>query len=234
MYAVILCGGLGTRIRTITQDSFPKAMIKIQGLTILEWELHWLRKYNIENVILAVRHLANYIQENIGEKYKTEYGVVNILYSREPEKLGSGGAISFGKNKIKSEDFIIMNGDIMTNFPLDKMIADYKEQDKKGSVAVAKMQSPYGIVEFDDNAIINRFREKPLLNHWIHAGVDIFAHETLKLFPDKGQMEDTVFIDLAEKKNLLAYQIDPGYYWRSIDTSKDFKKAEEEWPGLEI
>ncbi len=65
MDAILLCGGLGTRIRTVTQDSYPKAMVQIMGKTILEWELSWLRKHDVKHAILAVRHLAAYIEEQL-------------------------------------------------------------------------------------------------------------------------------------------------------------------------
>ena len=87
MDAIILCGGLGTRIRTVTQDSYPKAMIQISGKTIIEWELSWLRKNDVKHAILAVRYLADYIEEQFGNCYDSEYGEIEVSYSREREKL---------------------------------------------------------------------------------------------------------------------------------------------------
>ena len=71
MDAILLCGGLGTRIRTVTQDSYPKAMITLSGKTILQWELEWLRKNSVKHAILAVRHLAGYIEEQFGKVFET-------------------------------------------------------------------------------------------------------------------------------------------------------------------
>ncbi len=230
--AIILCGGLGTRIRTVTQDSYPKAMVKIQNKTILEWEIAWLRKYGVKHVILAVRHLADYIEKQLADELSTEYGSVDITYSREKEKLGSGGAVRLAKQYVSTDVSLIMNGDILTDFKLDKMIDHYYKYNKKGSIGVAKMRSPFGIVEINENGIIKEFREKPLLEHWIHAGVDIFSTDVLTRFPEKGQMEDSIFIALAEEEQLLAYKIDPKFYWRSIDTTKDFQEAEKYWPGI--
>ncbi|MHA1303518.1 MAG: nucleotidyltransferase family protein [Candidatus Heimdallarchaeaceae archaeon] len=232
MDAIILCGGLGTRIRTVTQDSYPKAMVRIQGKTILEWELAWLKKHGINFVILAVRHLADYIKEQLGTYIETENGKIEIAYSKEPEKLGSGGAVRLASQYISTKDVIVMNGDILTNFNLKDMIEHYNKSECSGSIGVAKMRSPYGIVEINDKDIIQEFREKPLLDHWIHAGVDIFKKDVLPDFPKKGQMEDTIFVQLAERRELIAYKIDPRNYWRSIDTAKDFETAEKEWPGI--
>ncbi|RLG13209.1 nucleotidyltransferase [Candidatus Pacearchaeota archaeon] len=232
MEAIILCGGLGTRIRTITQDSIPKAMVKIKGKTILEWEIEWLNKHGIVHVILAVRHLADYIQKKLGDSYQTEIDKVKITYSREPKKLGSGGAVRFAEKHVSDEHVIIMNGDVLTNYNLKEMISAHLKKNLAGTIGVSMMRSPYGIVEFDDNLMISEFKEKPLLNHWIHSGIDIFQKKVLLSFPEKGQMEDTIFVELAKKKELSVFKIEPKYYWRSIDTTKDFQEAEKDWPGV--
>ncbi len=233
MDTIILCGGLGTRIRTITKDSLPKAMIQLSGKTILEWELNWLRKNNIQHAILAVRHLAAYIEEQFGRVYETEYGEIEISYSIEREKLGSGGAVLLANQFVSSKNAIIMNGDIITNFDLSEMITMHITSEIEGTIAVVKMRSPYGIVEIEDKKKISEFREKPILDHWIHAGVDVFAKDVLESFPEKGQMEETIFVEMAEKKELIAYRVNPEYYWRSIDNPKDLQEAEKEWKGLD-
>ena len=232
MDAIILCGGLGTRIRTVTKDSYPKAMVQIVGKTILEWEMNWLRKHGIQHVILAVRYLAAYIEEQFGSSFETDYGEINVSYSKEHEKLGSGGAVKHAKDLVSSTDALIMNGDIITNFNLKEMIERYSKDVKLGSIAVAKMKSPFGIVELTNENDILEFREKPVLDHWIHAGVDIFAKDVLDRFPKKGQMEETIFVELAEENQLRAYRIEPKYFWRSIDNPKDVQETEKEWKGV--
>lgn len=234
MDTIILCGGLGTRIRTITKDSLPKAMIQLSGKTILEWELNWLRKNNNKHAILAVRHLAAYIEEQFGKVYETDYGEIEISYSIEKEKLGSGGAVHLANQFVSSKNTIIMNGDIITNFDLTEMMNMHVNSEIKGTISVVKMRSPYGIVEIENKRKISEFREKPILDHWIHAGVDIFAKDVLELFPEKGQMEETIFVEMAEKKDLIAYRVNPEYYWRSIDNPKDLQETEKEWKGLDV
>ncbi|MHA2308306.1 MAG: nucleotidyltransferase family protein [Candidatus Heimdallarchaeaceae archaeon] len=234
MDTIILCGGLGTRIRTVTQDSYPKAMIQISGKTILEWELSWLRKNEVKHAILAVRYLADYIEEQYGNCYESDFGEIEVSYSREREKLGSGGAVKLASPLVTTKQGIIMNGDIMTNFDLHKMMQNHQEDSMKGTIAIVKMRSPYGIVETDDSGAIFEFKEKPMLDHWIHAGVDIFETDVLQDFPNTGQMEETIFEKLAENKQLRAYNIDPKYYWKSIDNPKDFQETEKDWKGLDL
>lgn len=234
MDAIILCGGLGTRIRTVTQDSYPKAMIPILSKTILEWELAWLRKNGIKHAILAVRHLAEYIEEQYSNIFETNYGTIEISYSREKEKLGSGGAVNLAKRFVKSNNALILNGDILTNFNLDSMIEYHKKNNKIGTIAVVKMRSPFGVVEINEDDLIHEFVEKPILDHWIHAGIDIFSSDILSEFPLKGQMEDTIFVELAKKEEMRAFRVDPTYFWRSIDNPKDLQEAEKNWKGLDL
>jgi NDP-sugar pyrophosphorylase family protein len=209
-------------------------MVQIVGKTILEWEMNWLKKHGIDHAILAVRHLAEYIEEQFGKIYETEYGEISVSYSKEQEKLGSGGAVKLAQDFISSSDIIIMNGDIITNFNLKKMIERYRLDNKKGSIAIAKMRSPFGIVETTDNDDILAFKEKPILEHFIHAGVDIFSNDVLDRFPKIGQMEETIFVELAKENQLKAYRISPEYFWRSIDNPKDVQETEREWTGLDL
>ncbi|MHA1219979.1 MAG: nucleotidyltransferase family protein [Candidatus Heimdallarchaeaceae archaeon] len=234
MDSIILCGGLGTRIRTVTQDSYPKAMVEIMGKTILAWELSWLRKYNITHAILAVRYLAGYIEEQFGRVYETPYGPIEVSYSKEKEKLGSGGAINLAQSFVSSNNVVIMNGDILTNFNLDELVKHHIGNKEIGTIAVVKMRSPFGIVEIKDDDCISEFREKPTLDHWIHAGIDLFKTDILDRFPKIGQMEETIFVELAKEKQLKAFRVDPKFYWRSIDSPKDLQEADKEWKGIDL
>ena len=233
MDAIILCGGLGTRIRTVTQDSYPKTMIPVAGKTILEWEMSWLRKHEVKHAILAVRHLADYIEEQFGSTYDTNYGTLEVSYSKEKEKLGSGGAVKQANEFVSSKNTIILNGDIMTNFDLGEMNNYHLKTGAMGTIATSKMRSPYGIVDAEKDDTILQFREKPVLDHWIHSGVDTFKSELLKDFPEKGQMEETIFVSLAERRQLKVFKIAPKYYWRSIDNPKDLQEVSKEWKGLD-
>ena len=72
--AVILAGGAGTRLRSITMNKIPKGLTKIQGKAILEWEMEWLAREGVNHVVLAVGHLANKISRGFGKSYSSQYG----------------------------------------------------------------------------------------------------------------------------------------------------------------
>jgi NDP-sugar pyrophosphorylase family protein len=232
--AIILAGGRGTRLRCVTGTEIPKGLTEIKGKSILEWQFEWLSTYGIKHVILAIGYLAEVIKERFGSSYRTENGTeIKLDYSVETEKLGSGGAISFAKRFVQHETTLIINGDILTNYNLSEMYSSHKKHGKHATMALAQMKSPYGVVDFDKETgrIIN-FVEKPILDVFIHAGVDFVETKILDRFPEKGQMEDSIFIELSQEQNFFSYCLKKTDYWQSIDTHKDYEIANNNWNGI--
>ncbi|MHA1910900.1 MAG: nucleotidyltransferase family protein [Candidatus Kariarchaeaceae archaeon] len=232
--AIILAGGRGTRLRSVTGTDIPKGLTEIKGKSILEWQFEWLSLYGIKHVILAIGYLAEVIEERFGSSYHTEKGIeLKLDYSVETEKLGSGGAISFANRFVQHETFLIVNGDIITNYNLLEMYSVHKKHGKLATMALAQMRSPYGVVDFDkETGQIKNFVEKPLLDTFIHAGVDFVETKTLDRFPEKGQMEDTIFIEMSHEQNFFSYCLKKTDYWQSIDTHKDYETANNNWEGV--
>ena len=229
--AIILAGGKGTRLRSVTMNEIPKGLVKIQEKAILQWEIEWLAKYGVRRVVLAVGHLSEKIIGEFGEILVTPYGKVEVKYSIEREKLGSGGAIKQASNMILGDACFIINGDILSNANLNNLIDTHTNNQSKATMLLVKMRSPYGVVETEGN-LISKFVEKPLLPIEIHSGIDIINKEIFFEFPEKGQMEDTVFVELANRDEFYVHRADEETFWNSIDTEKDFKEANDKWPGL--
>lgn len=236
MEAILLVGGMGTRVSTITQNKFPKALLEIQEKPIVQWEIEWLARYGVRKVILAAGNLGNELQKVLGSEMKIQVGEeqasVQILYSHEKTKLGSGGAVKLATRFVEGSDVIVMNGDILTNYDLERQMQFHEKHGTGATVNVVKMRSPYGVVVTGRDGKVSEFMEKPILDVWIHAGVDMFSMDWLKQFPNKGQMEDTAFLTIADQGKMMAYHVDASFYWQSIDSVKDFKTANEDWVGL--
>ena len=221
MLALILAGGYGKRLKPYTEN-IPKPMIQISGRPILEYQLQWLKKQGVKDFIFLVGYKADVIIEYFGDGSKWD---VNIDYSVEDIPVGTGGAIYNARRLIDRDEFIVVNGDIITDlriFPLLQAI-----QDAIGSIALVPMPSPYGIVEIGDEGTIKRFREKPLLeDKWINAGVYVFKRDILDFLPRKGDIEKTTFPELANRGLLKGVKYN-GVFWKSIDTVKDLEYMEE-------
>ena len=162
---------------------------------------------------------------------ETQYGAINLTYSQEKEKLGSGGAIKLASQYVTEKQTYIFNGDVLTTLDLLEIAEFHHNMKKKATMALVKLPSPYGVVEFENN-LITQFREKPLLNVYIHSGVDIVNAEVLPLFPAKGQMEDTIFVELVNQKEFAAYVPKTDVYWIGIDTQKEYETANKTFPGF--
>jgi len=111
MNAIILCGGLSTRLGEITKE-IPKVLLKIGDKTVFEWQIEKIKKMGIDKVVLAAGHLAEVLKKEIGD----EYNAVKVIYAIEDKKLGTGGAIKNALNYVPEKDkaSIILNGDILT------------------------------------------------------------------------------------------------------------------------
>ena len=229
--AVILCGGKGKRLRSVTLNEIPKVLVPIQNKSILTWELDWLLREGIDHVILAVGHLGDNIKKQFGSEYSSDFGSMSIDYSFEKEKLGSGGAFKQASQQIGSKKCLVFNGDVITNSSLLDMLALHNSTNALATMYLVRMRSPYGVVETSDS-FITKFQEKPLLNHYIHGGIDIIESTLFERFPDKGQMEDTIFVDIANEGKFAGYKAKENEYWQSIDSEKDFDVANNNWMGL--
>ena len=85
--------------------------------------------------------------------------------------------------------------------------------------------SPYGVIDVEGDRVVD-FREKPVLDFWINAGITMFTRESLKYFPEKGMIEYDVYPKLVRDKKLFAFKMRPGSFWLAIDTAKDIENAE--------
>ena len=231
MKALILAGGYGKRLRPLTDDR-PKPMIEILNKPILAWQLSWLKLNGIYDVVLCVGYRKEVIIDYVSKNIKD----MNVYYSVEDEPLGTGGAIKnvYKSNLLKDEDrFIVINGDIITDLNINKMIAlGSNNSNSSSSIAVVPLPSPYGIVEIDDiksdNVRVLGFKEKPRLDQfWINAGVYYLNISIIDYLPEKGSIEYDTFPLLVKEGKLNAVKYN-NVYWRSIDTYKDVEEASKE------
>ncbi|MGB9831385.1 MAG: nucleotidyltransferase family protein [Fervidicoccus fontis] len=219
--AAILAGGYGKRLRPLT-DSIPKPMIEVGGRPILEWQMLWLRSLGIKKFVLLVGYLGEIIKSYFGNGEKLK---VEIKYSFENEPLGTGGAIKNAYNVMKDEKyFFVVNGDIITNLNPYEMVSDL--EDEIGVIALAPLQSQYGVVDVDSNDHIRGFREKPKIEGiWINAGVYLLKSEIFEMLPKKGDIEKETFPKVAEQNKLKGKKYFD-IYWKSIDSHKDLEEVD--------
>ncbi len=228
MKAVILAGGFGKRLKPLTDDR-PKPMIEVGGAPILVWQIDWLRRHDIKEVIICIGYLKGSVIDYIGSGQK--FGV-SVGYSVEEEPLGTGGALKNAASLISGDRFIAMNGDILTDLDPWSLANDISSHDGAvGSIAAVPLRSPYGIIEID-NGLAMGFREKPTLaDYWINAGVYCLSRSILDLLPQYGMLESTTLPEMAKEGKILVTKYSD-VHWRSIDTHKDIEEAQKEFQDL--
>lgn len=201
-------------------------MIEVAGIPILVWQIDWLRRHGIKEVVICIGYLKGAVIDYIGSGQK--YGV-SVGYSVEEEPLGTGGALKNARSLISGDKFIVMNGDILTDLDpwlLQKDLASHSTA--MGSIATVPLRSPYGIIEINDG-LARGFKEKPTLSDfWINAGVYCLTDSVFDRLPAKGTLEATTLPELAEESKILVTKYS-GAQWRSIDTHKDIEEAQKEF-----
>ena len=230
MYALVLAGGKGERLRPLTADR-PKPMILLAGKPILEYHLTWLRQNGVTHAVLLCGYRADVIKDYFGDGRR--WGL-SIEYSVEDEPLGRGGAfkLAFGRVPKREELVIGTNGDIISNQPLPLVLRAHRSSRAVATIMLTPLVSPFGIAHVARDGRIRHFDEKPRLPYWVNAGLYVFSRPFFDLLPDLGDHEDTAFPLLAERGQLRAYR--SRAYWRAIDTMKDLTEASKELPILTL
>jgi NDP-sugar pyrophosphorylase family protein len=220
MIALILSGGLGKRLRPIT-DYLPKPLVPIDNIPLIDWQIRYFKKFGIKEFVICAGYRSKQIIDYLSGKDLD----VSIQYSIEKIPLGTGGAIKKASKYIEEESFYVINGDVITNIDFRKL--------KKGrnSIAVIPLRSAFGVVHLAGNKI-KRFEEKPeMLHYWMNAGIYRLERDIIKLLPRLGNIENTVFPMLASTDNLNATKYENAF-WHSIDSPKDIEDCIKEMKSI--
>jgi NDP-sugar pyrophosphorylase family protein len=222
MKAIILAGGLGKRLRPLT-DERPKPMIEVLNVPIIEWQMKWFKKHLIREIVICVGYLKEQIIDYIGSG--TKFGV-RVGYAVEEEPLGTGGALKNAESLLRDvgeKGFFMINGDILTDLYPNKLISE-----NSAALALVPLRSPYGVVDLDQNSNVLGFVEKPQIKDmWVNAGIYYFTKDVFNYLPDNGNIEVTALPSMAKERKLKAIKYENSF-WRSIDSQKDIEEAAKE------
>jgi mannose-1-phosphate guanylyltransferase len=207
--AVVLCGGAGLRLRSVTGDA-PKSLANIGGRPFLEILLSQLRRHGFQRVILAVGYQRDLIREHFGDG--SAYGLA-VSYAIESAPLGTGGALRNAVERIESVDALIMNGDSYTDGDLAAFVADHRRANADISVLVvpADGRVDCGLVSVDTNGKVLGFKEKQSAAgmQFVNAGIYLARKSALAAIQPGIQvsLESDLFPRwLAEGRYLRAFR----------------------------
>jgi NDP-sugar pyrophosphorylase family protein len=228
MQVVILVGGLGTRLRPLTYTT-PKSLLPIADVRFLELECQWLRANGASDVVLAVSHFATAIVDFL-KKCEAAHGL-GIKIRTEEEPLGSGGAL---KNcaDVLQDDFVLLNGDILTDLDLSKLVEFHRKCDAVVTATVSEVEDPrhWGILDVQEDGRTLGWQEKPTKEEakssWGNVGAWAMSKELIELIPEG------CFVSLEKETFPMIFQRGmpfyafrfPGY-WMDIGTVEKYVQA---------
>ncbi|MBA30813.1 MAG: nucleotidyltransferase [Dehalococcoidia bacterium] len=223
MKALILVGGQGKRLWPKT-EIIPKPMVKIFDKPLVYYQIEWLKKYGLEEIIFLTGYKPNSFRKYFGN---VDSDGVIIKYSHEKYPLGRGGAIknAIDKFNLYKENLVITNGDVLTDFSLDKMMEFHLNNHVLVTLMSVPYKSQFGIVKIDENDNVLEFSEKAKLPFWINGGIYISSPDFYNYLPEKGDHEVETFPELTKLNQLKAFKTNEN--WISIDTMKDLDDGEE-------
>jgi NDP-sugar pyrophosphorylase family protein len=222
MKAVILAGGLGSRLRPFT-EVIPKPLLPIGEKSVLEIQIDHLKKYGFDEIFLATNYKSEYIENFFGDG--SRYGV-KLKVSKEETPLGTVGPITLLKDEL-TEPFLMMNGDILTLLNFKKMYDFAMGKESNLTVGVKELVTPFqfGNIFFDGD-FITSIQEKPNIKTTILAGVYIFKPEIFNIIPlnTKYSMDRLINDMLSAKQPITKFDIHD--YWLDIGQVDDYEKAQ--------
>ena len=218
--AVIMAGGKGSRLRSITNDEIPKPMVPVDGKPLLEYQVEKLKEYGIKKIVMIVGHLGEKIMDHF--KDGKDFGV-DIDYIVEKEPLGTAGAFYYLKDKTDAKDFLIVFGDVFFDIDFDRM-EDFHFKNAALTTLLAHPNGhPYDsdLIQTDENGKVIGFDSKNnVRDYWydnmVNAGMYVINRELLEL------VGEPVKIDF--EKDILANQVKNGaniYAYHSPEYVKD-------------
>ena len=223
--AVVLVGGLGTRLRPVV-SSTPKALARIGETTIIELLIHQLKVQGIRKIVLCTGHLGEQIEKALGSG--REFGV-KIRYSREQTQLGTGGALKHAESSMwDAPDFLVMNGDSLIEVDFAALLNFHAACGGVVTLSVCSVEdaSRYGTVKVSTNNRVTSFEEKAEVadSGRVSAGVYAFSRSIFQhLVQGPSSLEREVFPRVLDK-GVYAFQVESMFI--DIGTPEDFDRAQ--------
>ena len=226
--AIILAGGLGTRLRPYTVV-LPKPLMPIGSYSILEVIIRQLVQNKFNHITLAVNHQAEIIKALF--KDGSRFGI-KIDYSLEKNRLGTIGPLKLINDL--PENFLLLNGDVLTDLNFEEFYANHIENNRIFTIAskLREENIDYGVLEVDEEFCLKNFKEKPKVNYQVSTGIYMMNKKIVSFIPDDTYYGfDNLMIYLL-KENKKVKVLPHNGYWLDIGRPDDYLKATDEFEKM--
>lgn len=225
MKAVILAGGLGTRLKPFT-EVIPKPLLPIGEKAVLEIQIEHLKQHGFDEIFLATNYKSDYIENFFGDG--SRYGV-KLIISREEIPLGTVGPLTLLKAEL-TEPFVVMNGDILSNINFTDFYNSSISKETLLSISVKKIIMPFafGNIYFKDDLVIG-IEEKPDIITYALAGIYVMKPNIFNIIPynEFYGMDMLIKQMLSEQLPISKYELKE--YWLDIGRINDYEMAQEDF-----
>jgi NDP-sugar pyrophosphorylase family protein len=222
MRAVILAGGLGTRLRPYT-TIIPKPLVPVGDRPILEHILRQLCAAGVTKVDLCVSHLGELIQVYFSQSHALPEGL-ELAWHWEDEPLGTAGALRVVPDL--EGTFIAMNGDVLTTLDYGALLACHRERDAALTIAAhaKRVDIDLGVIDSEDG-LVTGYREKPSLHYDVSMGIYVYESHALRHLPPSGpcQFPELVLRLIEAGERVAVHQSDAEWY--DIGTFGEYERA---------
>ena len=225
MKAVILAGGLGTRLKPFT-EIIPKPLLPIGNKAILEIQIQRLKRAGVDEIFLATNYKSDYISNFIGDGSRYN---VKIIVSKEKKPLGTAGPIKL-LEKYLDQNFIVMNGDILSLINYQKFSQFSLKTKSMLSLAIKKDILPYDFGNiFFEGDFVTGIEEKPNIELHILAGIYHMTPDIMAYIPGDTYfgMDDLIKSLISQNIPISKYDMDE--YWLDIGRVSDYESAEKDF-----
>jgi len=224
MQVIVMAGGRGTRLGPYTA-TFPKPLVPVGDMPILELLLRQLKAAGVTEVILAVNHLHHLLRAFFGDGERLGLA---IRYSLEDQPLGTAGPIGAVLGQL-DENFFVTNGDLLTTLDFAAMLKAHEQSGADATVASFRRQvkSEFGILETDAAMRMTGYLEKPVQEHLVSMGLYVLRRDAVSPFLAPGQrldMPDLMRMLVAEGRHVLCHA--PECFWLDIGRPEDYAQAQ--------
>ncbi len=231
MKAIVLAGGLGTRLSGITSD-IPKPMAKVGARPFLEYLLDYLVEQGAEQAVLAVSHKWEVIREHFGNTYRG----IPLSYSVEDEPLGTGGAIRQALETLPDDEIIVLNGDTLFHIDLEAFATTHHRGKALLTIALKQVADcgRFGRAKISDNGVITEFLEKSTNGSGlINGGIYMLNRRLLDDFPMpvKFSFEQDLLEPNIARIRPVAFQSNA--YFIDMGVPEDYERAQSEIGGVQ-
>jgi len=231
MKAVVMAGGFGTRIQPLT-NSKPKPMLPVVNRPMMENTMMTLRDLGITDFIVLLYFKPEVIQDYFGDG--SQFGM-NITYVIPDDDYGTAGAVKLAQEQIGDDNFIIISGDLVTDFDFQKIFDYHKEKESKLTITLTSVENPleFGVVIANEEGKIEKFLEKPswgeVFSDTINTGIYIIEPEILDYIP-KGDNFDFAkdLFPLLMKEGVELIAGNASGYWRDVGNPDSYREAHED------